>query len=165
MFEIINKYGVPQGSILGSLLFVCYINALPKIFENNVKSVLRVDDASNYNYLEQRNDINTAFVQLSEWFNVNLLTLNYNKTQYIQSRTKAVARNKITVSYDNFISSSINITFLRMIIERLLTWKAHMLRLLPKLSKARQVMRTLKAIMSVDSLQTVCQSYFHSLII
>jgi hypothetical protein len=52
MFEIINKYGVPQGSILGSLLFVCYINALPKIFENNVKSVLRVDDASNYNYLE-----------------------------------------------------------------------------------------------------------------
>ena len=64
------------------------VNTSSKSNSNGVKSVLFSDDTSliisNYNYLEYRNNIITAFVQLSEWFNANLLTLNYNKTQYIQ---------------------------------------------------------------------------------
>ena len=76
------------------------VNTSSKSNSNGVKSVLFADDTSliisNYNYLEYRNNITTAFVQLNEWFNANLLTLNYNKTQYIQFRTKADSRNKIS---------------------------------------------------------------------
>jgi hypothetical protein len=102
-------------------------------------------------------------VQLNEWFNANLLTLNYNKTQYIQFRTKADSRNEISLSYDNnFISNKTNTKFLGIIIDSFLTWKAHISQLLPKLSRACYVMRYLKPIMSIDSLTMVYYSYSHS---
>ena len=79
----IIKKGVHQGSILGPLLFLHCINDVPKIFSNNVKSVVFADDTSltlsNHNYVEYKEDIITAFIQLNEWFNANLLILNYKK--------------------------------------------------------------------------------------
>jgi hypothetical protein len=104
-------------------------------------------------------------VQLNEWFNANLLTLNYNKTHFIQFRTRADSCNEISLSYDNnFISNNTNTQFLGIIIESSLTWKAHISQLVPKLSRACYIMRNLKPIMSIDSLKMVYYSYFPSLI-
>jgi hypothetical protein len=73
------------------VLFLLYINDLPKEVNYNSKSVMFTDDTSiivnNPNLVNFKNDIISSFRQLNEWFNINLLSLNYNKTQYIQFRT------------------------------------------------------------------------------
>jgi hypothetical protein len=105
-------------------------------------------------------------VKRNEWFNADLLSLNYNKTQYIQFRTKTDPHNEVIIGYDNnYISNNIDTKFLGIIIDSSLNWKAHILQLLKKLSKACYTMRFLIPIMSFDTLKCVYCSCFHSLII
>jgi len=86
------KQGVPQGSILGHIFFVIYINDLPNLASIGTKILLYADDTSTIvtspNLENFETKIDNIFGDINNWFKVNQLILNYNKTHYLQFNTK-----------------------------------------------------------------------------
>jgi hypothetical protein len=106
-----------------------------------------------------------VFLRFNEWLDANLLSLNYDKTQYVHFTSKGTFFQDSVIGYNNkFISVATNTKFLGIIIENKLSWKAHIDQLIPKLCTACYAIRTLKPFMCQENLKSVYYSYFHSLI-
>ena len=163
------KHGVPQGSILGLLFFLLYIIDLPTFIYDISKPVLFADKSSiittNSNPSEFKKNINNVFIRENNWFQSNLLSPYFDKTHFLQSRTKNNQENDMQIFNENKrIINSYNTKLLRLIIDGSLYWKVHIDELIAKLNKACYAIRSVKLFMFLEVLRMIYFSYVHSII-
>ena len=92
-----------------------------------------------------------------KWFQSNLLTLNYEKTHFLQFLTKNQNLMKILIVASNTIIINVNNTkFLGIIIDSSISWKEHISDLTSKLNKACYTIRAIKPLLSLNVLRTIC---------
>jgi len=163
----VTKHGVPQGSVLGHLLFLVYINDRPITISKIAKSIIFADDTSiiitNDNKVDLKNTLDLTMIEISNWFRRNLLTLNYDKTYFLQFLTKKQNEKQQQVAISNSIITNINSATFLGLIDSTLSWKDHVTELTPKLNKACYVIRTLTSLRSPEVLRMVYLSCFHSI--
>ena len=156
--------GVPQGSILGPLLFIIFVNDLP--MHVNGKTIMYADDvsviveANSEQQLSQ--EIQDVLEQVTEWYSANKLMINVNKTNILYFNSN---RNLSSVRFKEFdIKFVDSAKLLGLYVDANLKWKAHCEELQYKLNKALYAMRKLKTMCDYPTLKAVYHAYFESLI-
>ena len=121
--------GVPQGSILGPLLFLIYINDLGTISED-IESILFADDSNLFAHGKKLEDaaetLNNALPKILDWLRANRLSLNIDKTHYMIFSPTNKDTPKIDITIDgNTINETKECKFLGIIVDHKLNWKSH----------------------------------------
>jgi hypothetical protein len=149
-------------------LFLIYINGLSKTINDNTVPILFADDTSiivkSSNSKDFQTNMVTAFDSINKWFKVNSLSINVEKTHYIQFKIKNKPTFDINIICDNNLITPVpNIKFLGTYLQDSINWSYHNEHILPKLSSACYIM-SIKPIMPINTLKTVYYSYFNAII-
>ena len=96
------RHGVPQGSISGPLIFLLYINDLPKIINKTSAPIIDTSILFTHpNLIDFNKSISIVFITLNKWLGANQLSLNFNKTNYVHFTTKRNMSVNLQIGFNN----------------------------------------------------------------
>ena len=158
------KCGVPQGSILGPLLFIISVNDICNVSPMLFK-ILYADDTCvliSGNHLNNLIDrLNTELISLNNWFKANKLSLNTKKSFFMifhRSRIKPNVINKVVI--DNHELTQVNSAkYLGVIIDHKLNWIEHILYVKSKMSKGIGIMYKARQFLTKKALLMLYHAY------
>ena len=154
--------GVPQGSALGPLLFILFINDFPQHIKNSLSNIF-ADDCCVYAFgkdLDQtkikfQNSVNEA----NEWYINNNLPVNVPKSmcmlsvpEHISNRLDDSQKLLNTKLNDEYLSQVSNAPYLGMLMDSSLKWNDHVLKLCKRISGKLALLSRLRKFIDKDTL-------------
>ena len=162
--------GVPQGSILGPLLFLIYINDLNHAIASS-KTFHFADDTSlvisNSNFKTLVKTLNADLKRLSEWLRANKLCLNVLKSElliFCPPNKKVDPAHKVLLDGKVMIPSK-SVKYLGIILDNKLNWSEQVTTLCNRLSRAIGILSKLRYNLPLNTLRMVYHSIFNSLLL